>query len=78
MLSLIIKILIKFILLAVRIGKYKAIFFLSMAQKYFYHWESNGQCLSGLEVKLTALPDNTTYYLDEAHYGSEIVRIVYL
>ncbi|MCK5537262.1 MAG: HindVP family restriction endonuclease [Bacteroidales bacterium] len=44
--------------------------------------ESNGECLSGLEVKLTALPDNTTHALAEACYGSEIVvrpdTIVYL
>jgi len=44
--------------------------------------ESNGECLSGLEVKLTALPDNTTHALEEAYYGSEIVvrpdTIVYL
>jgi len=35
--------------------------------------ESTGECLSGLEVKLTALPDNTTCDLDERFYGSEIV-----
>jgi len=44
--------------------------------------ESNGDCLSGLEVKLTALPDNTTHALTDAYYGSEIVvrpdTIVYL
>lgn len=44
--------------------------------------ESTGECLSGLEVKLTALPDNTTCDLDEGLYGSEIVvrpdTIVYL
>ncbi len=44
--------------------------------------ESTGECLSGLEVKLTALPDNTTYSLNEELYGSEIVvrpdTIVYL
>ncbi len=44
--------------------------------------ESNGECLSGLEVKLTALPDNSTHTLTEACYGSEIVvrpdTIVYL
>jgi HindVP restriction endonuclease len=44
--------------------------------------ESTGECLSGLEVKLTALPDNTTCELDEELYGSEIVvrpdTIVYL
>lgn len=44
--------------------------------------ESTGECLSGLEVKLTALPDNTTCDLDDSLYGSEIVvrpdTIVYL
>jgi type II restriction enzyme len=44
--------------------------------------ESTGECLSGLEVKLTALPDNTTCDLEERFYGSEIVvrpdTIVYL
>lgn len=44
--------------------------------------ESTGACLSGLEVKLTALPDNTTYELDETSYGCELVvrpdTIVYL
>ncbi len=44
--------------------------------------ESTGECLSGLEVKLTALPDNTTCDLDEGLYGSEVVvrpdTIVYL
>jgi type II restriction enzyme len=44
--------------------------------------ESTGECLAGLEVKLTALPDNTTCELDEKSYGSEIVvrpdSIVYL
>jgi len=44
--------------------------------------ESTGRCLSGFEVKLTALPDNTTCDLDEKSYGSEIVvrsdTIVYL
>jgi hypothetical protein len=44
--------------------------------------ESTGECLAGLEVKLTALPDNTTCELDEKLYGSEIVvrpdTIVYL
>jgi len=44
--------------------------------------ESTGECLSGLEVKLTALPDNTTCSLKEMLYGSEIVvrpdTIVYL
>ncbi|NOQ14020.1 MAG: HindVP family restriction endonuclease [Methyloprofundus sp.] len=44
--------------------------------------ESTGECLAGLEVKLTALPDNTTCDLEEHLYGSEIVvrpdTIVYL
>jgi hypothetical protein len=44
--------------------------------------ESSGECLAGLEVKLTALPDNTTCDLSDAAYGSEIVvrpdTIVYL
>jgi type II restriction enzyme len=44
--------------------------------------ESTGECLSGLEVKLTALPDHTTCNLDEKLYGTEIVvrpdTIVYL
>ncbi len=44
--------------------------------------ESTGECLSGLEVKLTALPDNTTCDLNDSAYGSEIVvrpdTIVYL
>lgn len=43
---------------------------------------SNGHCLAGLEIKLTALPDNTTCELNENEYGSEIVvrpdTIVYL
>ena len=43
---------------------------------------SNGTCLRGLEIKLTALPDNTTYNLSEENYGSELVvrpnTIVYL
>ncbi|QBC44589.1 HindVP family restriction endonuclease [Iodobacter fluviatilis] len=42
----------------------------------------SGECLSGLEVKLTALPDNSTHSLSENLYGSEIVvrpdSIVYL
>ncbi len=42
----------------------------------------DGKCLRGLEVKLTALPDNTTCCLTEDKYGSEIVirpdSIVYL
>jgi len=44
--------------------------------------ETTGECLSGLEVKLTALPDNTTCNLTDKLYGSEIVvrpdTIVYL
>jgi type II restriction enzyme len=43
---------------------------------------STGECLSGLEVKLTALPDETTFSLAETRYGCEIVvrpdTIVYL
>lgn len=43
---------------------------------------SNGHCLAGLEIKLTALPDNMTCQLNENEYGSEIVvrpdTIVYL
>lgn len=41
-----------------------------------------GTCLRGLEIKLTALPDNTTCDLDESKYSCEIVvrpdTIVYL
>ncbi|MBQ8352915.1 MAG: HindVP family restriction endonuclease [Spirochaetaceae bacterium] len=41
-----------------------------------------GECVRNLEVKLTALPDNTTCNLKENEYGSEIVirpdTIVYL
>lgn len=44
--------------------------------------ESTGECVSGLEVKLTALPDNTTCTLSDNLYGSEIIvrpdTIVYL
>ncbi|MDA8694146.1 HindVP family restriction endonuclease [Pseudomonadales bacterium] len=44
--------------------------------------ESTGECVSGLEIKLTALPDNTTCELNDISYGSEIVvrpdTIVYL
>ena len=44
--------------------------------------ESTGECLNALEVKLTALPDNTTCDFTENLYGSEIVvrpdTIVYL
>lgn len=44
--------------------------------------KSTGTCLSGLEVKLTAIPDNSTHSLGDDEYGSEIVvrpdTIVYL
>lgn len=44
--------------------------------------ESTGECLQGLEIKLTALPDNSTFNLEEKEYGSELVvrpdTIVYL
>lgn len=44
--------------------------------------QKNGICLRGLEVKLTALPDNTTHALPEASYGCELVvrpdTIIYL
>ncbi|MFI3219011.1 MAG: HindVP family restriction endonuclease [Methylococcales bacterium] len=44
--------------------------------------KSTNQCLRGLEVKLTALPDNTTCNLSDDRFGSEIVirpdSIVYL
>lgn len=43
---------------------------------------STGGCLTALEIKLTALPDNVTCESDEGSYGSEIVvrpdTIVYL
>jgi hypothetical protein len=43
---------------------------------------SNGQCLRPIEVKLTALPDNSTCNLSVEYYGCEIVirpdTIVYL
>lgn len=43
---------------------------------------TTGQCVSGIEIKLTALPDNTTCELEDKYYGSEIVvrpdTIVYL
>jgi hypothetical protein len=43
---------------------------------------TTGTCLRGLEVKLTALPDNTTCNLSEDRYGCELVvrpdTIVYL
>ena len=41
-----------------------------------------GECLTGLEVKLTVIPDNSTCELHESNYGCEIVvrpdTIVYL
>lgn len=41
-----------------------------------------GECIRNIEIKLTALPDNTTCELSEKEYGSEIVirpdTIVYL
>lgn len=44
--------------------------------------DMNGLCLRGLEVKLTALPDEATFKREEDGYGSEIVvrpdTIVYL
>lgn len=44
--------------------------------------KDTGTCLRGLEIKLTALPDNTTCELEENQYGCEIVvrpdTIVYL
>ncbi|MEJ7661457.1 MAG: HindVP family restriction endonuclease [Hymenobacter sp.] len=44
--------------------------------------QQTGTCLRGLEVKLTALPDNTTCNLSDDRYGSELVvrpdTIVYL
>lgn len=44
--------------------------------------ESTGECLRGLEIKLTALPDQTTCALSEDRYGCEIVvrpdTVVYL
>jgi HindVP restriction endonuclease len=43
---------------------------------------SNKSCLKGLEIKLTALPDNSTYNLREDEFGCELVirpdTIVYL
>ena len=43
---------------------------------------SNGQALKPIEIKLTALPDNSTFELSEDKYGTEIVvrpdTIVYL
>jgi len=44
--------------------------------------ESTGLCTSGIEIKLTALPDNSTFNLPEDRYGCEVVvrpdTIVYL
>ena len=44
--------------------------------------QKDGVCLRGLEIKLTALPDNTTYTFSDEHYGCELVvrpdTIVYL
>ncbi|OFX25670.1 MAG: restriction endonuclease [Bacteroidetes bacterium GWA2_31_9] len=44
--------------------------------------KTNGQCLKPIEVKLTALPDNSTCQLSEEYFGCEIVirpdTIVYL
>lgn len=44
--------------------------------------KSSGQALRPIEIKLTALPDNTTCELSENNYGAEIVirpdTIVYL
>jgi hypothetical protein len=43
---------------------------------------SDGQCLAAIEIKLTALPDNTTHLLADSGYGCELVvrpdTIVYL
>lgn len=35
--------------------------------------KAQGQCLQGLEIKLTALPDHTTCHLSDEQYGCEIV-----
>lgn len=35
--------------------------------------KSNGQCLRPIEIKLTALPDNTTCHLSADKYGCELV-----
>ena len=44
--------------------------------------KTNGNCIAGFEIKLTALPDNTTCDRQESEYGSELVvrpdTIVYL
>ena len=43
---------------------------------------SNNQCLTSLEIKLVALPDNSTCELSDNYFGSEIVirpdTIIYL
>jgi len=43
---------------------------------------NTGRCISGIEIKLTALPDNSTCEMDEKDFGAEIVvrpdTIVYL
>ena len=43
---------------------------------------SDGQCVSSIEIKLVALPDNPTCNLSEDKFGSEIVvrpdTIIYL
>ena len=44
--------------------------------------ESTGECISSIEIKLTAIPDNTTCELDNNSYGAELIvrpdTIVYL
>ena len=41
-----------------------------------------GHCLKGIEIKLTALPDNSTCHLNSKEFGCEIVvrpdTIVYM
>lgn len=43
---------------------------------------ANGQCVSSIEIKLVALPDNTTCHFSDDKFGSEIVvrpdTIIYL
>lgn len=43
---------------------------------------ANGQCVSSIEIKLVALPDNATYNFSDDQFGSEIVvrpdTIIYL
>ncbi len=57
------------------IGSFPRIDLVTMSRK-------TGQCLRGIEVKLTAIPDNSTYLLPENQYGTELVirpdTIVYL